>query len=157
MINIFPGAAQSDTLTMGFAFRKTDALTPVRTLLELRDAADAVAFNTLKVETNGALGIYRSTTSQLGTSAAALIAQNVWYYLELQIKLGEAPTGTVTVRRDGVDVITLTGQDTNPSGSIFVYGALRLTAGAASCTNQYDDFYLTTGPGCTFQGDHTIP
>jgi hypothetical protein len=148
---------RSDTLTIGFAFRKTDALTPVRTIIQLRDDTDGLTLDELKVEANGALGIYRGGTNQLGVSAAGLIVQNVWYYLEVQITLHDT-LGVVTVRRNGVDVITLTGQDTNPSGGItFVYGALRLTSGVASCTNQYDDLYLTMGAGAALKGDITIP
>ena len=146
--------AQSDTLTIGFAFRKTDANATSRTVLELCDAADSVTYSTLKLEANGALGIYRGGSSQIAASAAAIIVNNTWYYLELRVKLHNT-AGTVTVRRDGIDVITFTG-DTSQVADDTPYGGVRLANRVASTTHQYDDLYLSMGPTATFKGDITI-
>jgi Domain of unknown function (DUF4082) len=148
-------AAQSDTLTIGFAFRKIDANATSRTIFELCDAADSVTYNTLKVEADGALGIYRGGTGNIATSAAGLIVANTWYYLELQIKLHNT-AGTVTVRSNGVNVITFTGNTSQVADGI-PYGGVRLANRVGSTTHQFDDLYLSTGPGCAFKGDIIVP
>jgi hypothetical protein len=58
---------------------------------------------------------YRNTT-ELGRASAGF-ALNTWHVIEVYGLIADGTGGAVTVRIDGVDVLTLTGKDTRNSGS----------------------------------------
>ena len=107
---------------------------------------------------NGANGQLSFTmgAAAIASSATGVIVLNTWHYVEVQVKLHDT-TGSATVRVDGTSVITIPTVDTKNGGTKTVYDTVRLSAGAAGNTNQYDDLYLTMGAGAPFKGDITIP
>lgn len=145
-----PAGSQSDTMTIGLAF-KTDGVATQPQVCQL--TGGGAAQTTLRVTSAGALQYRRSTTT-LATSATGLIVANTWYYVEVQSKLHDT-TGFIIVRRNGVEVINTTALDTNNTGAA-TYGALRIAHGVSPTVALWDDLYLTTGAGCPFQGDQVI-
>ncbi len=82
----------------------------------------------------------------LGTSAGGLFLSNVWYFIEVEWLIS-ATVGTVTVKVNGVAVLTLTGLNNkafagsaNCSQFIFVQ-PLQAGAGAGAHNQDIDDYY----------------
>ena len=150
-----PGPERSDTWTIGFAWRHTSAATGTRDILAM--LADVGGANTQHNRLTYALSsttlAWTRSSTTVASNAAVTLAQNTWYYIEVQCKLGDAPNGSVIVRVNGTEVINATGLDTKNSGTSTVYEELRLWCNASSMTSQYDDLYVKTGPGQTFSGD----
>ena len=152
-----PAISESDTVTMGFAFRWTDATTTQRGVLILRSGGTSHVRLMLTAST-GILTVDRNGSALTGgNSAGGLVVANTWYYLELQAKLGDAPNGAATLRLNGTNVIgPLTGIDTKAGGTKAVWDTVRLIVNIGSATNQYDDLYLKVGAGQSFEGDTAI-
>jgi hypothetical protein len=149
-----PSLSESDTVTVGFAWRATSiAVNP--NIMRLSSDAAATFHDTLVVLGTGALRFNRGTSTPLDTSAAGLITTATWYYIEVQAKLHDT-AGTATVRLNGTPVIALTGIDTKNAGTKTVFDSVALV-GAGSTTQLFDDLYITTGAGATFKGDITVP
>jgi hypothetical protein len=146
-----PAWAESDTLTYGFAYRAVSSLPAGLRIVELYSDQGVTLHNRLNVAGTGGLAVTRSATT-LATSADGLLAVGVWAYIEIQIKLADAPNGFVIVRVNGTEVINATGLDTKNGGTKTTYDAIRITR-AASTTSFYDDMYVKTGAGETFNGD----
>jgi hypothetical protein len=147
--------AQSDTITVGFAWRRTDTGTGGRAICHLYSDSGVTQHNRFEwIGTTNTLQVTRFGTVIASTTFT--FTQNTWYYLELQVKLHDT-AGFVIVRVNGTEVINTTGLDTKNVGTKTVYDQLRVLCGLTSATNQVDDLYLSTGAGCPFQGDHTIP
>jgi hypothetical protein len=142
-------ADQSDTFTVGFAYKTTNISTNPVIMDFYSDNATQI-HNRLQIESSGAVSFERSSTS-LGTSVTGLIANNVWYYIEMQAKLGDSPNGSATVRVNGTTVISLTGVDTKNAGTKTVYDAL-VIEGSSGATQQVDDLYFMSGAGDSFLG-----
>jgi len=106
-------------------------------------------------DTTGQVFAFRATTATvLGTSALAL-TQNAWYYLELKATIGDAPTGSLTVRVNGTAVLTLTGIDTRNAGNATA-NVVRLGQGGGTCQTDFDDIYIFDATGTVntdFAGD----
>ena len=147
--------AQSDTITIGFAWRHTDASTVNRNICQLYSDSGATQHSLLQWNKASGLLIFTRGGSTIGSTTFAGV-QNTWYYIEVQAKLHDS-AGFGIVRINGTEVINTGPVDTKNVGTKTVYDQLRILAGTTSLTNQYDDLYLTTGAGCPFQGDHTIP
>jgi hypothetical protein len=145
---------QGSYATVGFAFKTSNIVTIVRPLFSFRDgsANDQI---TLRTETTGALTILSGTAVVLGTSAAGLIAAATWNYVEVQTFI-HATLGSVVVRVNGTSVITLTGVNTQSVAANTV-AQLFLRGPGTGQSTQFDDLYLTMGPGATFKGSITIP
>ena len=151
-----PSGIQSDTLTVGFAFRATVVTAVIRMIAQFYSDANVTFHGSLRHNgSDGALHLYRGGTV-LHQTAGGIITANTWQYIEIQTKLADSPNGTTIVRVDGVEKINLTGLDTKNAGTKTVYDTLRLAMGVGSNTNQYDDLYLKMGAGATFLGDITI-
>jgi hypothetical protein len=151
-----PAANESDVLTVGFAYR-ISSLSASRPFLILRSDTAAVAHDTIRVTTAGAIeALLGGTTGGIiGSSATGLIAINTWYYIECQVTLHDT-AGAVTVRRNGSNVLSLSGVDTKLAGTKTVFDTIGLRS-SSSTTSLFDDLYITTGSGGTFKGDITIP
>ena len=151
-----PSAGQSDVVTMGFAWRFTDAApTSQRSILRLHSDFGALNHNRLLYTPSATTLSFTRATTVIGQNTAVTMTQNTWYYIEVQCKLHDT-TGFVIVRIDGTEVINATGLDTKSAGTKTVYDQIELGPITSGCTHQYDDFYLSTGAGCSFQGDHAI-
>lgn len=147
---------QADTLTVGFAWRRTDAITNQRDILGLWSDSGATRHNRITYQPGiTQLSVTRDTTP-LASNSTITMATNTWYYIECQIRLHDT-AGTAIVRIDGTEVINAAALDTKNAGTKTVYDQIRIGAVAAGATGQYDDLYVTAGAGAPFQGDHTIP
>jgi hypothetical protein len=142
--------------TVGFAYKVSSVGTVARQIFSLLDSG-ASYFTTLQVEINGGLGFYGGNVAQsYGTSTAGLITANTFYYLEVQVFIADSG-GYFTVRRNGTTVISGSAMDTLALGTpASPIAELRLR-NVSGQTAQFDDLYLTTGSGCAFKGDITIP
>ncbi len=76
---------------------------------------------------SGAIAVYRNASNLLGTSAAGLLPINTWVYLEFQVTCHDT-AGAVTVKADGVTVLTLTNVDTRNAGADALIDQVRFGA-----------------------------
>lgn len=117
------------------------------------------AVGTLRVRRGMTLGA-GTTGTVLGTGSTN-IGFGAWHYVELKVKI-DSSTGTVDVQLDGLNVLSLTGQNTQNSAS---NTANQITLGL--CTSNFgnavsayfDDYYIndTSGSSNTsFLGDTSI-
>ena len=139
---------QSANITVGCAFRTSNLALETYILQFLVTGSIE---NALILKSNGSLQFNRAGAILATSAATGIIAINTWYYVELQY-LNANSGGFVIVRVNGVEVINSTGLDTRNTG---IPNQLRFNA-ALSTTHLIDDLYLSTGPDCTFKGDHPI-
>lgn len=151
-----PFVAESDTITAGFAWRLTDASVAGRDLIAFYSDAGVTRHDVLFYAPSSTTLSFTRAGFNLAQNAAITFTQNTWYYIEVQCKLHDA-TGFVKVRVNGTEVINAAGLDTKLAGTKTTYDAVRVASGAPTTTGQWDDMYLTTGSGCSLQGDQTIP
>jgi hypothetical protein len=96
---------------------------------------------------DGSISVWRMTSSTagtlLGTSAAGVIISNVWHFIEMSGTFNTA-TGAVTLKVDGVAVITLSGVNTcGQAGSTTFDGCVIGSAGLIQGWTAYiDDMYF---------------
>jgi hypothetical protein len=130
------------TGVIGFAFKRTD-LTLDSAILQIREgSAVHVSINSL---TNGALAVV-GPGGTLGTSAPALIVGNVYAYIEVRATIHDS-TGAVTVRINGVAVLTLTNVDTQNAGTA-TFDNIRFTKFVTGGGNfDWDDIYICDTAG----------
>jgi len=111
-------------------------------------------FNTVS---GGAINVYRGDNETLlGTSSGTNLSQNVGSYVELQM-LCNGSTGTATIKINGSAVLTLTGQNTQGSGSTTNIGSIKV---GSNITPLFQDLYITNGSGSHntgFLGDVSMP
>lgn len=156
---IIPVDKRSDWTMVGFAFR---SITLVANTKVVQYQADTTAGTgnpdqTLLLQTNGQLQFCRGASTVLGSSATGVIAANTWYYVEVYCRTDET-AGVAIVRVNGTEVINLTGQDTKNAsapGTPAVQSRVRFASGV-TVTTQWDDFYLKTGAGETFNGSIVV-
>jgi hypothetical protein len=152
---------QLDTITVGFAWRFTDANpTNQRDVVIFRSDAGATLHNKLIVNNSGGfglIGVTRNLTTVANNNTLSSFVQNTWYYIEVQITLHDT-AGAVIMRVNGSQVINAGALDTKNAGTKTVYDQITIgPTGNAAFTGQYDDLYMSVGSGCGFKGDHTIP
>lgn len=142
------------TVVVGFAHQINSLAAATSEIAQFYGDTNVTQHNRLTVATNGSLSFWRGATN-LGTSAAGVIAINTWNYIEVRTVLSDT-VGAVTVRVNGTAVLTLTGLDTMNAGTAAVYDTIRLTGPIASFFNTFDDLYVLTGSGAAFTGSQTI-
>lgn len=154
-IYTLPQSAAS--LVVGQAIRST--LTTTYSFLVLSGDAGVTTHLTFRVLATGAIEVRRGTQSGtvLGTTASVLTA-NAWHFIEAKATLSDS-VGAVTVRVDGVAVLTLTNVDTKNAGTNTTFDSVSISF-AATANSQHDDVYImdTTGsaPYNDFLGDCKI-
>jgi len=108
------------TVTFGIVFYKatdnTPSLSTSYPLAYLSDGANAHIRICVDADYN--IKVYRDTTL-LGTSSGKQIKNNAWQILEGKIHIDDA-AGTVQLKLDGVEIINLTGQDTQNGTNAYV-------------------------------------
>lgn len=113
----------------------------------------------LRVTTTGAIEAYRMTSVSagvsLGVTAPNVIVGGTWHYVEVGVSIHDS-TGTVTVKVDGVAVLTLTGQDTNNGVTTVDTVVLGYPGGISTSlgTLQIDDLYVVDS--ATTQGEMKV-
>lgn len=143
------------TFVMGFRHRIA-GLAAVTAIMTFRDGSNNVVA-TLAVLSSGALAWYRGNNStQVVSSAGALIAVNAINYIEVKVTLATGTTGSVDIHLNGTSVASASSvQTANTTASIqsFQY------TGAGATNSDFDDFYMfdTTGAeNNDFAGDSKI-
>lgn len=145
---------QTDTLTVGAAFRFQVMPTSGETFLTFRSDAGATSHLEMQLNANGSLTVLRPFTA-IATTAASLVTAGKWFYIEMQGKLHDT-TGTLTVRVDGAQVATFSG-DTKNAGTKTVFDQVRFSCGFSGATAiQVDDLYIASGVGDPFLGSITV-
>ncbi len=156
-----PAAGEHATFICGAAVYRVLATGTVQTLMRFMSDAAVTSHVTLGVTVGGAIEARRGGVggTLLGTSAAGVLPTGAWHYLEAKVLLSDT-VGTVTVRVDGVAVLTLTGLDTKNAGTKTVLDSVTLSVAGASGTSSdqhyWDDVYIANGAGSVnndFLGD----
>lgn len=149
-----PTAFLSSTITIGFAMKPYGfGAMSANPLITFYDETFVNEQLRICIGGSGQIAVYRTTT-QLGLSAAGVLSSGVWQYVEVQIFCADAG-GTATVRVNGTTVVTVTGADTKASTSSSNLASIKFGANivASPITMDYDDLYVMTGTGDSFQGD----
>jgi hypothetical protein len=81
-------------------------------MLKLFNNSGADTICSIAISQVGEIKAYDSSDSLVATSAAAVIREGVWQYLELKVLIDNS--GTITVKISGSQVINATGVDTKP-------------------------------------------
>jgi hypothetical protein len=139
------------TFIVGFAVQlNTAGMAP--TVLALTDAGTTQV--DLRITASGTINVTRNGTS-LGTSSTTLSAG--WNYIELKAKI-DPTTGTIDVKLNETNVLSLTGQNTRNTANSSANG-VKFTNNVTSSTLDLDDVYVldsTGGVNDTFWGDTKI-
>lgn len=145
------------TFITGFAFMLGSSYNASQILTFLSDT-NATSHILMGVNTNNAIEIRRGGTLIL-TTANNSITPGVFSYIEVLVTLSDT-VGVVTVRVDGVQVGTFSG-DTKNGGTSSTLEAVTFNAssGPNGTVFYLDDFYLLNGAGAvnsTFRGDSSV-
>lgn len=98
----------------------------------------------LRCKINGAIEAFRATSgaagTSLGVSAAGVIVANTWHYWEFEYVISDS-VGRVTVWVDGVQILNITGADTNNGvTTVDQFGIVNLN-GTPATQFDVDDWY----------------
>lgn len=105
-----PFGAATSTLTVGFAYQ-ANGISSGSQICRLRNTGSDIC--DLRLGASGALALTRAGT-QLGITAAGVVAANVWHYLEIEFTR-HASAGIFNLWVDGVRLLNLTAQNTGAS------------------------------------------
>ncbi|MGH7639502.1 MAG: hypothetical protein ACREN7_00220 [Candidatus Dormibacteria bacterium] len=143
-----------DTWTVGMAVNLTGLNAPLWTIYD-----SSTNHIQLTVSLTGTGAIQAEVEAGTYTSDSPVVTTGVWAYIEAQIVIS-ATVGTVTVKVNGVEVISETGIDTAVGGTLtadtLIFGYQAIGQTSASCPGYYDDLYLCDGTGSynnTFLGN----
>jgi len=146
--------ASLSTFYWGFAFRWNGAA------IANSDTFDVVDGSTVQVNVNIALdntfSIYRGngTSNLLAGPSGYALALGQWHFIEIGGTIDNT-AGTITVRVDGSQILTVSGVDTQATGNAFAT-AVGWVLGPQVSAYQIDDLYLCDSTGSrnnTFLGD----
>jgi hypothetical protein len=147
--------ASGATAIVGCAFRAS-ALGGQQ-ILGVYDAGVNATHVYLTVNSDGSLTAYRGSAiagvansgnvgTVLGSSAAGVLSANVYAYVELKVLLSDT-VGTVTVRVNGLPVITRTAQDTAQGSLVWTAAWIGNVTSTISASLDFDDLYVCDGSG----------
>jgi hypothetical protein len=162
-VGAYKALTAQSTWIVGFASNLEATATGA--LLTLYDTSNAAPQVTLKAESSGLLTVRRGSDSGtvLGTTSSAHPI-GAWCYVELKVLIS-GTVGTVDVQINGVNVLSLTGQNTKSTAAatadtIIVNSAVPTANGSGYTQNrEIDDLYVCDGTGAannTFLGDVTV-
>lgn len=143
--NSFAGhafAPSSATYVVGYAFQSQD--TGPQNHSSLKTYQGGTVQNQLSVKSDGEIDVYRATGNLLGTTTGAGLIQGSYQYIELKIFL-HASTGTVDVWVDGINVLSLTSQNTLNTATAEIDNIQLL--GQNSADPAYDSVYVLDDSG----------
>lgn len=131
---IFPnnGGSTTATLSIGVGY-KSDNVVSADQLFSFRNAGSEIC--SLEITDTGAVQAKRGSTV-LGTSAASLVVNSVWAYIEVEFER-HASAGVFKAYVNGVQALNLTAQNTGASD----IDSIRV--GAGNATFYLDDLYVT--------------
>ncbi len=158
---VVPSAIDDPEVWFGFAWRcdRTDNVVGGdQPIMQVFGDGVGTVHLSLYGNSDGSLSLYRGTSSGtlLETSAASVIADATWAYLELHAIIDNS-TGEYEVRVDGADVASATGVDTRNGGTspdVTVVGVTWIykTDITVTTTVYVDDVYVVTGDGSGASG-----
>lgn len=145
---VFNTFTASSSFNCGHSFYQTTLSLPVATVNPyITFGSDATTQVGLKVNTGGSISACRLTSlnagTVLGTSANNVIKASTWHTIEFACTISDT-VGTIDVNVDGVNVLSLTNQDTRNGTPTTVN---RVTLGGCNglynTPNKIDDLYIT--------------
>lgn len=149
--------ASGTTAIIGMAF-KTSSLQA--SFISVLDGGDAQIYGALN--SDGSITIYRSNSvllfsagTALGSTAAGVLTVDVFNFIELKVVLHDS-TGAVTLKVNGITVLSLTGQDTRYSAGTGGWTQFVVGRSSGSHNIDIDDLYVCDGSGAVnndFLGD----
>lgn len=146
------------TLVAGFAFMLGSSYNASQILSFVSDT-NTTTHIIMGVDTNNAIVIRRGDGTILLTTANNSVTPGVFAYVEVLATISDT-VGVVTVRVDGVQIGTFSG-DTKNGGTNPLLEAISFNAssGPSGTVFYLDDFYLLNGAGSvnnTFRGDCSV-
>ena len=118
--------------------------------LSLRDGGTVQV--DMALNANGSISVRRNGTTTLGTSAASTIRLSTWHYVELKVLINNT-SGTVDVKVDGTNVLSLSSQNTQQTANAY---ATTVNLDHITGSLYRDDFYICDANGTAnndFLGD----
>jgi len=122
-------AQEDDTIILGFRHYKTglSSTNAVGSICSFYGDGGTVTHITVEApNSDGSIDVRRAGTTILGTSAAGVLSlTGAWQYIEVKVLISDT-VGTVDVVVDGVNVLSLTGQDTRNGGADALIDQVRI-------------------------------
>jgi len=141
------------TIYLGIAANKSEGDQPVFSssypILLFYDES-GISQVSVYVNPNFSIGVYRGTTTLLGTSSADAYPNLKWFYLEAKVTIS-ATVGEVTIRVNETQVLNLTSQNTK-NGSDYIR-SIKFAGIHNALDVYYDDLYVDDAQ---FHGDCRI-
>jgi hypothetical protein len=144
-----PTISQTNTLTMGFAWKATQNLE--RVICQFQ--SEGVVHLELASNESGVINVRRGspTGTILASTPSGTYTTNTWYYIEWQAKLNNM-TGFVKLRINGTLLVSLTNIDTRNGPSKLQFDRVAIGTSHTQVIT-LDDLYLSSGAGCAFWGE----
>jgi hypothetical protein len=122
---------------VGFHY-KVDTMSSDNDFIRIREGSIThLAFDT--IGGTGLIEANRSTSTILGTTSSGIIA-GTWAFIEIKWTIHNT-TGTIDIKIDGTNVLSLSGIDTQNGGTA-AWDNIWLMGQNASVDNHYDNFYV---------------
>ena len=122
-------AQEDDTIILGFRHYKTglSATNNAGSIMSFWGDGGTVLHLTVETpNSDGSIDVRRAGTTILGTSAAGVLSLiGAWQYIEVKVLISDT-VGTVDVVVDGVNVLSLTNQDTRNGGTDALIDQVRI-------------------------------
>ncbi len=142
----------NDTLIMGAAIYPISPRTANSTFWDIQGRNSSVQIRVVLRSSDSKIEVFRSGSSSLGESSDALTS-DTYTYVEIKVFCHNS-NGTIDLRFDGKNVLSLSGIDTQGTTEAFISGvALNGDSGAGI---RMDDFYMADTAGAKnndFLGD----
>ena len=143
----FPAGDRHATFVVGLAFQVNQLpSTSVDEMIEFFGDDFSTEHMRIGVSTTGRITVERGDNTQLGQTDSGVIAQDVWYYLEVYITLSDT-VGVVKIRVNGETPAgwsDLTSQDTKNGGTAVVFDTVNFRNENAFLLYM-DDLYIFNG------------
>jgi hypothetical protein len=151
---IYRPTALTDTFCIGAAVMNDGVTIYAGAFFSLFDAINNEVQVELYQNTDGTISVRRGATVIATTTE--MIDTNVWFYLEFLVNI-HASTGSYTLRRDGVTLLTDSGVNTRggtvaQANRAYLHGRGPTSAGP-QVNKKYDDFVLQSGAASALLGD----
>lgn len=132
-------APNTNTIIVGFASKPTSS---GGELVQLSyDNNPSISVNR---GSGGEVFVERGFSTILSTSAVNVMPGNAWSYIELKTFIADSPSGNVTVRVNGVEVINSSGIDTKDSATIVSTNKVQFVVATSYVV---DDVYICDNTG----------
>ncbi len=154
-----PNLGNISTIVIGFAFKPLVDLAN-RVIVSLREDDDATQGLNLFLNNTGTVSV-RLNTTVLATTGAAVIAADVWHYIEFKVTVHNS-TGSYDFKINGVSQLSASGIDTRAGTTNDYCNRVRLVGDDTESAGQghvFDDWYICDTTGSVnndFLGDRRV-